>query len=120
MVPITTQVQALVRQSGITCGLCILFCPHTTAGLTINEQADPDVARDLVLGLGKAFPDRPEFAHFEGNSAAHLKTLATGSSLTLLIEKGQLLLGRWQGLYIAEYDGPRQRDIHVRLSPENS
>lgn len=91
------------------------FCPHTTAGITINENADPDVVKDMLYGLEKAYPDRKEFQHFEGNSSAHLKATAVGSSVTVIIENGKLLLGTWQGIYFCEFDGPRTRKFYVKI-----
>jgi secondary thiamine-phosphate synthase enzyme len=104
-----------VRDSGVGSGLCVVYCPHTTAGITINENADPNVARDILLGLNRAFPDRAEFRHMEGNSAAHLNASAVGSSVTLIIEKGALTLGTWQGIYFCEFDGPRDRQYYVKI-----
>jgi secondary thiamine-phosphate synthase enzyme len=96
---ITAQVREAAAKSGITEGIAVVYCPHTTAGITINENADPDVVRDFRLGLDKAFPDRAEFRHAEGNSAAHLKASAVGSSVTVIINNGKLVLGTWQGIY---------------------
>lgn len=114
---ITPQVREAVAKSGVADGLCVVFCPHTTAGVTINENADPDVVRDLLLGLSRAFPDRAEYRHMEGNSAAHLKASCMGSSVTLIIREGRLLLGTWQGVYLCEFDGPRQRKFAVQVIP---
>ena len=110
---ITAQVREAVTKSGVTDGLCVVYCPHTSAGITINEDADPDVVHDLLLGLAKAFPDRPEFRHGEGNSAAHLKASAIGASATILIRAGKPLLGTWQGIYFCEFDPPRRRKFFV-------
>ena len=96
-------------------GMACVFCPHTTAAITINENADPDVLHDLEIGLDKAFPDRAEFRHIEGNSPAHLKSSCVGASETVLIKGGQLLLGRWQGIYFCEFDGPRIRRFVVQV-----
>ena len=115
---ITTQVREAVAESGVSSGVALVFCPHTTAGITINENADPDVVHDLLLGLAKAFPDRAEFRHGEGNSAAHLKASAMGSSATIIIESGRLLLGTWQGIYFCEFDPPRQRKFYVKVCGE--
>jgi secondary thiamine-phosphate synthase enzyme len=112
---ITPAVREAIRKSGIAQGICIVYCPHTTAGLTINENADPDVVKDLLLGLGKAFPDRAEFRHAEGNSAAHLKAGCIGSSVTVIVENGSPLLGTWQGVYFCEFDGPRDRTYHIKI-----
>jgi len=113
---ITRSVAEVVRESGVGEGICVVYCPHTTAGITINENADPDVVGDLLLGLRKAFPDRPEFRHDEGNSAAHLKASAVGSSVTIPIANGRLLFGTWQGVYFCEFDGPRNRTYYVQVS----
>ena len=112
---ITPQVREAVAKSGVTDGITVVFCPHTTAGLTINENADPDVVHDLLLGLNKAFPDRPEFRHGEGNSAAHLKASAMGSSVTVIVSGGKLVLGTWQGIYFCEFDPPRNRKFFVKV-----
>ena len=112
---ITAAVKEAVRKSGAAGGLCLVYCPHTTAGVTINENADPDVIGDLLLGLEKAFPDRSGFRHAEGNSAAHLKASCIGSSVTLIVENGAPLLGTWQGVYFCEFDGPRERNYHIKI-----
>jgi len=112
---ITAHVREAVSKSGVVSGLAVVYCPHTTAGITINENADPDVVKDLVFGLGKAFPDRPEFRHDEGNSSAHLKASAIGSSATVIIENGMLLLGTWQGIFFCEFDPPRNRNFYVKI-----
>jgi len=100
-------------------GIAVVYCPHTTAGITINENADPDVTWDMMLGFDKAFPDRPEFRHAEGNSAAHLKASAVGSSVTVIIENGNLILGTWQGIYFCEFDSPRTRKFYVKIMGGN-
>ena len=112
---ITPQVREAVNKSGVTDGVAVVYCPHTTAGITINENADPDVVHDLLIGLDRAFPDRAEFRHGEGNSSAHLKASAMGSSATIIIENGNLLLGTWQGIYFCEFDPPRKRIFYVKL-----
>ena len=112
---ITPQVREAVAKSGIKEGIAVVFCPHTTAGITINENADPDVVHDLLIGLAKAFPDRSEFRHGEGNSSAHLKASAMGSSATVIIENGKLVLGTWQSLYFCEFDPPRNRKFYVKI-----
>jgi secondary thiamine-phosphate synthase enzyme len=112
---ITPQVRESVTKSGIKSGVVTVYCPHTTAGITINENADPDVVHDLLIGLRVAFPDRPEFRHGEGNSAAHLKASVIGSSITVSIESGKLLLGTWQGIYFCEFDPPRSRQFYVKV-----
>lgn len=112
---ITQQVREAVIKSGVKDGIAVVYCPHTTAGITINENSDPDVVHDLLLGLKKAFPDRPEFRHAEGNSAAHLKASTIGSSATVLIQEGRLVLGTWQAIYFCEFDPPRQRKFFVKV-----
>ena len=112
---ITQQVREAVAKSGVTDGAAVVFCPHTTAGITLNENADPDVVRDLLFGLDKAFPDRAEFRHMEGNSTAHLKASVIGSSATIIIEGGRLLLGTWQGVYFCEFDPPRNRKFFIKV-----
>ena len=112
---ITSQLREAVAKSGITDGIAIVFCPHTTAGITINENADPDVIPDMLLGLAKAFPDRAEFRHGEGNSSAHLKASAVGSSVTVIISGGKPVLGIWQGIYFCEFDPPRSRKFYVKV-----
>ena len=112
---ITSQVREAIIKSGVTDGIAITYCPHTTAGITINENADPDVVHDLLIGLRKAFPDRLEFRHGEGNSEAHLKASAMGTSATVIIENGRPLLGTWQGVYFCEFDPPRSRKFYVKV-----
>ena len=115
-VDITSQVQNVVRESGISEGLCTIFVPHTTAGLTINEGADPSVQRDILTHLHKIIPQDDDFRHLEGNSDAHIKASLMGSSQTVFVEEGQLVLGTWQAIYFAEFDGPRQRKVLVRMT----
>jgi secondary thiamine-phosphate synthase enzyme len=112
---ITAQVREAISQSEITDGIAVVYCPHTTAGITINENADPDVVRDLLFALDKTYPDRPEFRHAEGNSYAHLKASTIGSSVTVIIENGKPLLGTWQGIYFCEFDPPRKRTFYVKV-----
>jgi len=112
---ITPTVRETIKKSGVDNGMCIVYCPHTTAGITINENADPDVVKDLLYGLDKAFPDTTEFRHSEGNSAAHLKASCIGSSVTIIVENGSPLLGIWQGVYFCEFDGPRERNYHIKV-----
>ena len=113
---ITTKIIDAVSKSGVSNGICVAFCPHTTAGITINENSDPDVVHDMIVGLDKAFPDRSEFRHGEGNSTAHLKASAVGSSVTVIVENGRLVLGTWQGIYFCEFDPPRSRTIYVKVA----
>ena len=112
---ITSTVRKVIAESGVQSGLCVVFCPHTTGAITINENADPDVQHDLVIGFDEAFPDRRVFLHGEGNSDAHLKCSAVGASETLIIEDGRPLLGVWQGVYFCEFDGPRTRNYSVKV-----
>ena len=112
---ITREVALALRESGVIEGICVAFCPHTTAGITINENADPDVTHDMLIGLDRAFPDRPEFLHAEGNSRAHLKASCIGSSVTVIVAGGRLMLGTWQGIYFCEFDGPRSRRFSVKV-----
>jgi len=112
---ITSQVREAVAGSGVSDGIAIVYCPHTTAGITTNENTDPDVVHDMLIGLDKAFPDRAEFCHAEGNSAAHLKASAFGSSMTVIIDRGRLVLGTWQAIYFCEFDPPRNRKFYVKV-----
>ena len=112
---ITQYVREAITSSNIRNGIAVIFCPHTTAGITINENADPDVVRDMIIGLAKAYPDRPEFRHGEGNSAAHLKASAIGSSVTVIVDDGKPVLGTWQGIYFCEFDPPRKRKFFVQV-----
>ena len=119
-IEVTGNVRDLVRESGVRNGLCVVYCPHTTAGITINENADPDVVRDLIFALEQTYPDRPEFRHAEGNSAAHLKASVVGSGVTLILRDGKPLLGTWQGVYFCEFDGPRTRRFYVSIQEANA
>ena len=112
---ITQQVQQLVNASGVQEGLCFLFCPHTTAGLTVNENWDPSVKHDMALVLDGLIPQRQDFRHGEGNSPAHVKSSLVGASQTLFVSGGRLVLGSWQGIYLAEFDGPRTREVLVKI-----
>ncbi len=112
---ITSYVRQTLNESGVESGIAVVFCPHTTAAITINENADPDVQTDLLFALDKTYPDRPQFRHMEGNSAAHLRSSCVGASETVIIEDGSLLLGTWQGIYFAEFDGPRTRTFYVKI-----
>jgi secondary thiamine-phosphate synthase enzyme len=114
-------VREAVVKSNVEDGIAVVYSPHTTAWITISENADPDVVRDLLVGLQKAFPDSSEFRHAEGNtpagtgSVAHLKASAVGSSVTVIINSGKLVLGTWQGIYFCEFDPPRTRKFHVKI-----
>jgi secondary thiamine-phosphate synthase enzyme len=116
MIDITVRVAAKVRESGIEQGFCHVFVPHTTAAVTINENADPDVPRDILTALDRIVPLSAGYRHAEGNAAAHVKASLFGSSQTLLIEGGNLVLGTWQSLFFCEFDGPRTRNVIVKLS----
>ena len=115
MKDITRQVQQVVTGSGVKEGICTVFIPHTTAAVTINENADPDVVRDFTMEIGKIVPWEDGYHHFEGNSAAHLKSSMIGFSEQIIIEDGRLVLGTWQGIYFCEYDGPRNRKVLVKI-----
>lgn len=118
LIDITAQVGDVVRHSGVTSGVCHLFSLHTTAGITVNEGADAAVRADIARFLGKLVPVDVQFSHSEGNSDAHVKTSLVGSSETLLIEGGSLLLGTWQAIYFCEFDGPRSRKVAVRITAD--
>jgi len=115
LIDITSRVREAVTAYGIREGLCTIFIPHTTAAVTINENADPDVARDFLYELDKIVPWQDGYRHAEGNSAAHLKSSLIGVSEQVLIENGRLMLGTWQGIYFCEFDGPRTRRVLVRI-----
>ncbi len=115
MVDITRQVQEAVDNCGIDEGLCTVFIPHTTAAVTINENADPDVVRDMKYELDKIVPWSDGYHHFEGNTAAHIKSSFMGFSEQIIVAGGELVLGTWQGIYLCEYDGPRLRKVHVTV-----
>lgn len=118
LIDITRQVAEIVQKTGVKEGLCILYVPHTTAGITINENADPSVPRDILMEINKIVPFEDRYQHTEGNSAAHIKSSLIGTSLTLFIESGRLLLGTWQGIFFAEFDGPRSRQVHIKVIEE--
>ena len=112
---ITDHVKDAIRRSGIINGICLVYCPHTSAGITINESADPDVVKDLLYALNETFPDRPEFRHSEGNSAAHLKSSVIGNSVNLIVANRTPVLGTWQAIYFTEFDGPRVRKFYIHV-----
>jgi secondary thiamine-phosphate synthase enzyme len=114
-VDLTADIERFVTASGITGGVCVVTVPHTTAGITVNENADPDVRADLALALRKIVPDTLPYAHGEGNSPAHVKAALVGSSVTLIVEGGRLKLGTWQGVFFCEFDGPRTRQAWVQV-----
>jgi secondary thiamine-phosphate synthase enzyme len=115
MINITREVQNLVKESGVKEGICVIFIPHTTAGITINENSDSDVVGDFLMEINKVIPLKDGYHHMEGNSAAHIKASMMGFSQTLIINDGRLLLGTWQGIYFMEFDGPRIRKVHVKI-----
>jgi len=112
---LTGQIQAAVRESGVQEGLCHLFVPHTTAAVTINENADPSVRVDILMVLNQIISDKEPYRHLEGNSPAHIKASLIGPQLTLLVSGGRLVLGTWQGIYFCEFDGPRSRRLHLKV-----
>ena len=118
MIDISTAVQSHIRDCGIDEGVCLIYCPHTTAGLTINENADPDVKTDMIKEINKIVPFEDAYRHMEGNSAAHIKATFTGFHLMIPVHKGRLTLGTWQGIYFCEYDGPRSRNVQVQIIRE--
>lgn len=111
----TAEVQAVVTSAAMNTGVVVFYVPHTTAGCTINENADPDVVRDMLSEVNKIVPFESDYHHSEGNSAAHIKASLFGSSVTVLVEEGRLVLGTWQGIYFCEFDGPRRRKALVQL-----
>jgi secondary thiamine-phosphate synthase enzyme len=116
MIDITQLVIGLLEQESLEDGMAVIYSPHTTAGVAINENADPDVKRDILMRLNEVYPwEHPKYAHAEGNSAAHLKAITVGASETVLVTGGRLILGRWQGIYFCEFDGPRQRNCLVQF-----
>ncbi|MBZ5701302.1 MAG: secondary thiamine-phosphate synthase enzyme YjbQ [Acidobacteriia bacterium] len=115
LVDITGEVQRAVKESGIAAGVCYLYVPHTTAGVAINEHADPDVAADVEGALDRLIPHQGPYRHSEGNSDAHIKTVLTGTSQVVFLEGGKLALGRWQGIFFCEFDGPRERSLWVKI-----
>jgi secondary thiamine-phosphate synthase enzyme len=115
MIDITDRVAAIVRESGAESGICVVFVPHTTAAVTINENADPDVPRDICAKLAELIPERGGYRHAEGNSDAHIKSSLVGASETVIIEGGRLVLGTWQSLFFCEFDGPRSRRVYVTV-----
>ncbi len=117
-IDITDTIQRVIAESKVNSGLCQIFIPHTTAGVTINENADPSVRRDMINELNKVIPFDDNYYHSEGNSAAHIKSSLIGCSLTVIIEENRLQLGTWQGIYFCEFDGPRPRKIWVKILKE--
>lgn len=118
LINITSEVQALVSESGCISGVCHVYVPHTTAGVIINEGYDPDVARDMEVALDRLIPHKSDYRHAEGNSDSHIKTALVGSSQSVFIEHGRLGLGRWQAIFFCEFDGPRHRDVRVKIADD--
>ena len=116
LINIATEVEVIVAKSGIDNGIVVVFCPHTTAGITINENADPDVVYDVLTTLDRLIPQDPNYRHAEGNSDSHVKSSLVGVSETILVRQGKLKLGTWQGLYFCEFDGPRNRQVCLQIS----
>ncbi|MEK6959035.1 MAG: secondary thiamine-phosphate synthase enzyme YjbQ [archaeon] len=116
LIDITSQVEKVISDSKIKDGLCVVFCPHTTAGIIINENSDPDVKQDLLDALEMMIP-KIRFSHNEGNSDAHLKSSLVGSEKILIVENAKIVLGQWQAIYFAEFDGPRERKILIKIVP---
>ncbi|MDM7273621.1 secondary thiamine-phosphate synthase enzyme YjbQ [Sulfurihydrogenibium azorense] len=114
-IDITPKVREVVKQSKVEEGICVIYVPHTTAGVFINENADPDVVYDVKNHLEKLVPWINNYKHLEGNAAAHIKSILTGNSISVIIDKGDLVLGTWQGIFFAEFDGPRSRNIFVKI-----
>lgn len=117
LIDITHQVKQTVDSSGIETGICCVYVPHTTAGVTINENADPSVKTDILMAMRKIVPDSLPYTHAEGNSPAHVKSTLVGSSISIIIEKGTLALGTWQGIIFCEFDGPRRRKLFIHTEP---
>ncbi|MFC1480287.1 secondary thiamine-phosphate synthase enzyme YjbQ [Candidatus Omnitrophota bacterium] len=115
LIDITKDVADYVRRSGVSDGICFVYVPHTTAAVTINENADPDVKGDIILGLEEVVPDNLDYDHSEGNSPAHIKSSIIGNSAEVFIENTQLVLGTWQGIYFCEFDGPRSRKVYIKV-----
>ena len=119
LVDVTSNINQLIQKSEIDQGLCMLYVPHTTAAVTINESADPSVKADILMILNKIIPFEANYRHLEGNSAAHIKSTLVGSSELIAIENRKLALGTWQGVFFCEFDGPRSRKLHVRILKGN-
>jgi secondary thiamine-phosphate synthase enzyme len=114
-IDVTQSVQEAVRKSGVKEGICFIYIPHTTAAITINENADPTVPKDILMELNKIVPFQDRYQHLEGNSPAHIKASLIGPSLSVFVESGRLVLGTWQGIFVCEFDGPRSRQVYVKV-----
>ena len=115
MIDITSEVQSALQAENFSDGICMLYVPHTTAAVTINESADPSVRRDILMVLNQMVPWKADYRHMEGNSAAHIKSSLVGASELIMIENGRLVLGTWQGIFFCEFDGPRTRKVQVKV-----
>jgi len=115
LIDVTSHVRNHLRDTGVQEGFALVYTPHTTAAVTINENADPDVVRDLIAGLNKLVPFNDNYRHVEGNSAAHIKSTLVGASETVPVTNSELVLGTWQGIYFCEFDGPRRRKLHIQI-----
>ncbi|PTL39784.1 secondary thiamine-phosphate synthase enzyme YjbQ [Alkalicoccus saliphilus] len=116
MIDITNQVQNVISREAVEDGVVYIYCAHTTAGITINENADPDVKSDMLMRFDEVYPwDHPKYRHMEGNTASHLKASTVGASQVVLIDSGRMILGTWQGIYFCEFDGPRSRNVYVKI-----
>ena len=115
-VDITTQIRSVIRESNVESGFCVVYCPHTTAAITINENADPDVKTDILRKLSNMVPAHENYRHIEGNSDAHIKSTLVGNSAQIIIHNGMLMLGTWQGIYFCEFDGPRIRKVWMSVT----
>ena len=118
MIDITTEVQSALQAMGIQDGVCLLYVPHTTAAVTINESADPSVRQDIMMALNQIVPWKAPYQHMEGNSPAHVKSSLVGASELVAVEKGRMVLGTWQGIFFCEFDGPRTRKLHIKVLPQ--
>jgi secondary thiamine-phosphate synthase enzyme len=115
LIDITSEIKSYIKKSNVRSGICALFVPHTTAGITINENADPSVQQDILYEINKVIPFNDNYKHMEGNSAAHIKTSLFKNSEHIIIENNQLVLGTWQGIYFSEFDGPRNRKLYIKI-----
>lgn len=115
LIDITSQIQDAVQSKGVLEGFCMVYCPHTTGAVTINESADPSVKDDILMILNQVVPWQADYRHAEGNSPAHVKSTLVGASELVAVENGRLVLGTWQGIFFCEFDGPRNRKVHVRF-----
>lgn len=112
---VTDRVNDAISQSGIEEGICLIYSPHTTGGITVNEHADPDVVEDILSRLNALVPQQADYKHGEGNSAAHIKATIVGTSASVIVQYGELALGTWQGVFFCEFDGPRNREVHIKV-----